>query len=138
MFYTLFTILLATVVQFICGALWYSILFGKLWGQMHGFDKLSKKVQQEMMSQMGPFYGLQFLVTLLSTIVLAVLISNVTSQLSVFMLAALLWLGFIVPAQVGAVIFGGTESKWVTTKIAIQAGSSLLCLEAAAVVFYFL
>lgn len=125
-------ILGASVVQFMCGAVWYSLLFGKLWGKIHGFEKLPKEVQQKMMKEMGPYYGVQFLVTVLMTLVLALLISVLPKDWSAFKLAGLLWLGFVVPTQVSAVIFGGTEGKWVVKKIAVQAGAALLCLEVGA------
>ena len=51
-------------------------------------------------------------------------------------MAGFFWLGFVVPAQVSAVIFGGTEPKWVVTKLAIMSAASLLCLEAAAAVLH--
>lgn len=128
----------ATIIQFIIGALWYSVLFGKLWGQIHGFDKLSKEVQQKMMKQMGPFYGLQLVVTIITSIVLTMFISSV-AELGVsnpYLLAAMVWIGFVVPTQVSAVIFGGTESKWIFKKIAVQSGASFACLEAAAAVIH--
>jgi len=131
------TILIATVVQFICGAAWYTAL-GKTWGEIHGFDKLSKEVQQEMMKKMGPLYGLQFLVTLLTSYVMMLFLASLSSEWHAFGMAGFLWLGLVLPTQISAVIFGGTESKWIVKKIAIQAGGSLLCLQAAAAVFYFL
>lgn len=129
-------ILVATVAQFVVGAVWYSALFGKLWGKIHGFDKLPKDVQQKMMKEMGPFYGLQAIVTLITSIVLALILTDAPQDWNAFLIAFLVWLGFVVPTQVSAVIFGGTESKWIVQKIAVQAGASLACLEAAAVVFY--
>ncbi len=129
-------IILAAVAQFVVGAVWYSALFGKLWGRIHGFDKLSKETQQEMMSKMGPFYGIQAFVTLITAIVFWLFV-NYTGW-NPFGLAAFFWLGFVVPAQVSAVIFGGTEPKWLVKKIAVQSGASLACLLAAAVVFHFL
>ncbi len=129
-------ILLATVVQFIIGAIWYSVLFGKLWGKIHGFDKLPKEVQQQMMKAMGPFYGLQALMTLLTSFVLAIFITYLPDW-NPYAMAGFFWIGFIVPAQVSAVIFGGTEGKWILKKIAVQAGAALLCLEAAAAIIYF-
>jgi len=125
-------VLLATVLQFVCGAVWYSVFFGKLWGQIHGFDKLSKETQQKMMSKMGPFYGIQFLVTLVTSFVLAIFITYLPQDWNVYGLAGFFWLGFVVPAQVSGVIFGGTESKWMVKKIAVQTGASLLCLLSAA------
>ncbi|MBI2465168.1 DUF1761 domain-containing protein [Candidatus Shapirobacteria bacterium] len=124
-------VLLATILQFIWGAVWYSAFFGKLWGKMHGFDKLSKEVQEKMMKEMGPIYGVQFLVTLVTTVVLAIFIAYQPSW-NAYAMAGFFWIGFVVPTQVSGVIFGGTEGKWVTTKIAIQAGAALGCLEIAA------
>lgn len=130
-----FAIIVATVVQFIIGAIWYSLIFGKLWGRIHRFDKLPKEVQQKMIKEMGP-YALQAFVTLITTIALAIFVANVPFGFNVYTTAALLWIGFIVPAQVSAVIFGGTDKKWIVKKIAVQAGAALLCLEAAAFVLH--
>ncbi|MDE2588970.1 MAG: DUF1761 domain-containing protein [Patescibacteria group bacterium] len=130
------TIFLATVVQFAIGAVWYSALFGKLWGKIHGFDKLPKAVQKKMMQAMGPFYGLQALVTLITSGVLYLFIVYQPTW-NAYAMAAFFWIGFVVPAQVSNVIFGGTQGKWIFKKIAVQAGASLLCLEAAVVVILY-
>lgn len=130
-------VLVATVLQFFVGFIWYGPIFGKLWGQIHGFDKLSKEVQQKMMKEMGPFYGVQFGVTLVQTLVLALFIAVLPEGWNPYGLAGLLWLGFVVPTQVSSVIFGGTEGKWIVKKIAVQAGAALLCLEVAAAVIHF-
>lgn len=130
-------IVIATVLQFVVGAIWYSALFGKLWGQIHGFDKISKEVQQEMMKKMGPLYGVQFFITLVSTYVLKLLLPSSSVGISVYGMAGLVWLGFILPTQISAVIFGGTDSKWIVKKIAIQAGASLACIMVAAAVLSF-
>src|SRR5258708_1872835 len=121
-------IVIAAVVQFIIGAVWYSLLFGKLWGRMHGFDKLPKAVQQKMMKEVGPFYGLQALITLITTFVLALFITYLPAW-NAFAMAGFFWIGFVVPTQVSAVIFGGTPAKWVVKKIAVQAGASFLFLQ---------
>jgi hypothetical protein len=126
-------VIVATVVQFAIGAIWYSVFFGKLWGKIHGFDKLPKETQQKMMREMGPFYGLQAVVTLITAFVLTIFITYLP-QWNAYVLAGLFWIGFVVPTQVSAVIFGGTDGKWILPKIAVQAGASLLCLEAAAAV----
>lgn len=127
-------ILLATFLQFVCGAIWYTAFFGKLWGKIHGFDKLPKEKQQEMMKGMGPIYGVQLLVTLIMTFVLAIFIEMLPQNWNAYGMAGFFWLGFILPAQVSSVLFGGTESKWIVKKIAIQSFSSLICLEVAALV----
>lgn len=126
-------ILVATVAQFAAGFLWYGALFGKQWGRIHGFDKLSKEKQQEMMKKMGPFYALQLFVTLITTVVLSIFITNLPGW-NPYGMAFFFWLGFTMPAQVGAVIFGGTEGKWMFEKIAISIGGSLVFLEIAATI----
>ena len=128
-------ILIATIVEFAIGAVWYSFLFGKLWGKIHGFDKLTKEVQQKMMKEMGPYYGLQFIVTVITTVVLAFLLVSLP-DLNPHLLAAYVWIGFVVPTQVSAVVFGGTERKWIVKKILVMAGASFLCLEAGALVLH--
>lgn len=130
-------IIIATVIDFIIGALWYSLLFGKLWGRIHGFDKLPKAVQEKMMKAMGPFYALQAVMTLVTAVVLAIFIAYQPTW-NAYAMAAFFWVGFVVPTQISAVIFGGTESKWIVKKIAVQAGASLLCLEAAALILHLL
>lgn len=124
----------ATVVQFLLGFIWYGPLFGKMWGKIHGFDKLSKETQKKMMSEMGPYYALQLVVTIISSIVLTIFITMLPQDWNHYGLAFFFWIGFTVPAQVSAVLFGGTDNKWIAKKIALQAFGSLVCLVAAAAV----
>lgn len=131
-------IVIATILQFIVGAVWYTAIFGKLWGKMHNFDQYSKEEQQQMMKKMGPFYVLQFVVTFVTTWVLALIISNLSSEWNAFGAAGWLWLGFVLPTQMSAVVFGGTEARWMVKKIAVASGGSLACLMVAAAVLYFI
>ncbi len=126
-------IVIAVIAQFIVGAVWYGPIFGKLWGKIHGFDKLSKEVQEKMMKEMGPYYGLQLLVTIITTFVLAIFITSLPGW-NPYAMAGLFWLGFVIPAQVSAVIFGGTDRKWIAKKIIVQAVGSLACLMVAAAI----
>lgn len=129
-------ILLAVAAQFGVGFVWYGPLFGKLWGKIHGFDKLSKETQDKMMKEMGPYYGLQLLVTAITTVVLAIFITNLSGW-NPYGMAFFFWLGFVVPAQVSSVIFSNTPKEWMFTKIGLQAGAALVCYEAAAAILYY-
>ncbi len=133
----LLTILLATVAKFAAEAIWYTPLFGDLWGRIHGFDKLSKKEQQAMMSKMPLIFAAQFAFTLMTSVALAVF-SMMFPSSSLFLIAFWIWLGFTVPAQVSTVLFGGTESKWIVTKSAVLAGGSLVGILAATAVVTFM
>jgi hypothetical protein len=127
----LVAVLVATIVMFAVGGFWYMVPFSKAWGKIHGFDKLSKKEQKELQSQVGPLYGVQIVVTFISAWALAYFLAalpdtpwNIT--------AFFLWLGFIVPTEVSSVLFGGTENKWIVKKILISIGGSLTCTLAGA------
>lgn len=131
-------VFVAAVVQFIVGGIWYMPLFGKKWGQIHGFDQVTPERQKEMMKEMGPMLVVQFLLGLLTSAVLGLFYASLPSEWHAFGMAGFFWLGFMFPTNVSAVIFGGTNPKWVKAKIAISAGGSLACMMAAAAVFHFM
>lgn len=122
----LVAVLVAAVAMFLVGGFWYMVPFGRAWGEIHGFDKLSKKEQKEMQAKVAPLYGAQMVVTIISAWVLAFFLAALPNT-AWYVVAFALWLGFIVPTEVSAVIFGGTEPKWVVSKIAISIGGSLAC-----------
>ena len=128
-------VLAATAVMFAVGAIWYMPIFGKVWGQIHGFDKLDKKTQDAMRAKMGPYYAVQMVVTTISAFVLAKLILMLPAE-SPYKLAAMVWFGFVMPAQVSGVIFGSSQIKWFGRKIAIMITESLAHLLAAAWVIH--
>ncbi len=126
-------VVVASVAMFSVGALWYMFVFAKQWGEMFDFDKLSKEKQKEMQAQMGPYYALQMVVTAVTAFVLA-LFAALLPEESPYMLVFWLWLGFVVPTQASAVIFGGVDAKWIPRRIGIMAGGSLAPLMVAAFV----
>ncbi len=129
-----FAVLIASVLQFIFGAIWYTPIFGKAWGKIHGFDAYSKDEQARMMKDMWrPLLG-QFLVTILTTSVLALFKAQFPGTWHAFGIAGFAWLGFVLPTQISAVLFGGTRPGMVLKKIVIMAGGSLGCLMIAAAV----
>ena len=123
--------LVSTAVMFAVGAVWYMLPFGKIWGKIHGFDKLSKKEQKEMQAKMGPWYGAQLAFTFISSTVLTgmlIQMPNVSPYRIVFMT----WLGFVLPTTAGNMIFGGSPEGYVWHKIAISGGEVLVRLTIAA------
>ena len=126
-----FAVVIATIAMFAVGALWYMVLFSKQWLKMHDMDKVTDKELKEMSAKMGPFYGLQLSMTIVSAFVLAYLMT-LLPNVSPLMLAFIVWVGFVLPADVSSVIFGGTKSKDMLPKIMIQAGEALVRLLLAA------
>src|SRR5574343_23259 len=101
-------IVIAAITQFILGAVWYSpLLFGNRWMQIMEATHFSKEELQKMQKAMGPFYALQFLLTLFSTFALVNLAA--VTPFSLYHIAFWVWLGFIVPTQIAGVIWGNTK-----------------------------
>ena len=121
-------VLVAAVAQFIFGAIWYMPIFGKVWGKIHGFDKATPEEQKVMTKKMAPLLVAQFVFTIVTSVVFALLMNGLPSDWNVYGLAGFFWLGFIVPTQVSAVLFGGTNPNWFIQKILIMAFGSLGCM----------
>lgn len=129
-------ILLATLVQFLLGALWYSpLLFGKVWMEIMECANLSKEELQKMQKEMTPFYVLQFLLTLIFTSILAfdLYYAQVASLgLSPYVIAGGIWFGFIVPTQISGVVWANTKKKYWLKQILIMTSYQLVGILSAA------
>ena len=123
--------LAAGAVMFLIGSFWYMALFAKQWGEMFGYDKMSKKEQAEARKGMGTQMAVQVVITFMSAFALAKLMALAPSYSS-YKMAFVVWLGFATPVAVSSVIFGGVESKWVKRRIGIMISESLVHLLAAA------
>lgn len=126
-------VLIATIADFVIGAIWYMPIFGNLWGKIHGFDKLSKKEQEEARKGMAPLLAVQMVITFITVLVLAKL-QILLPAYSLYSMAFLVWIGFVLPTQIAAIIFGGTDEKWFVQKALIMATGSFICLQAAAAI----
>lgn len=124
-------VIVATLVMFAVGAVWYMVLFAKKWAKMHGMDILSDKEMKEASAKMAPFYGVQLLMTLISAFVLAHFIV-LNPSVAYYKIAFWVWLGFSLPTIVSGVIFGGTKGEYILSKLLIQAGEALVRLMVAA------
>jgi hypothetical protein len=107
-------IILAVIAFMALGFLWYSpILFGKPWMKLKGYTKESIKKEQ---AQMGKWYLVSTIVAIITAFVLSHVISlsmhyyTYTPVMTGITSAFWMWLGFVMPTQVTATIFG--DKKW--------------------------
>lgn len=120
----LMAVIVAALAMFAVGGVWYGVVFGKTWGKIHGFDKLSAKKQKEMQSQMAlPYLG-QLVVAFLTAWALAYFM-NALPELSIWTLAFWVWLGFMMPTTYGVIAFGGAPEGKATVKFFISAAGLL-------------
>lgn len=87
-------ILVTAVVIFIIGALWYTVLFGKLWLAAHGY---TPEQLEGMKTRMGMTYGLSFLCYLVLAAVMDLLVlrMEITEAVGGVKLGLICWLGFV-------------------------------------------
>lgn len=98
-------ILLAGLAGFAIGALWYGPLFGKKWMRLSGITK--EQVEKAKKSGRMPFLFLSALfLAILMAWVLSIFIEGMALQAALGA-AALLWLGLVVPATLGALLWEG-------------------------------
>jgi hypothetical protein len=126
-------VLVAAAADFVTGGIWYMAIFSTIWGKIHGFDKLSKVEQEKARKGMWPFLILQLVITIVTVWSIAKF-HLLLEDYSIYTLALIAWVGFVVPTQIAAVVFGGTDPKWIVKKSLIMAGGSLVCIEIAALI----
>jgi uncharacterized membrane protein len=131
MFHFSFKVLLATFIAFMVAGIWYTPIFGKFWGKIHGMpEKPTEAQKKQMQKEMLPLMIAQFLLTFLMFSVFCKL--KALSGIDTYKLAVMCWLGFLVPADVSSILFGGTKKEYRVAKIGIAMGGSLLPLLAGA------
>ncbi len=113
-------VLVAAIVAYAIGALWYSpVLFGKIWMQL-------SKVKMKKNQNKGLMYFLGFLTTLITAYVLAMFLGmlNVVDITGGLTIAFWVWLGFLATTMLGGVLW---ENKPVKLYI-LNAAHSLVSL----------
>lgn len=127
-------VLLAGVVSMALGFLWYSpMVLGKQWMEEKGYTQESLKKAQ---AAMGKLYGVSFVMSLITAYVLSHVMTLSQNFLQYSTLqtglttAFWMWLGFMMPVQLTATIFG--SKKW--KLLGIDTGYQLVSLMAMAVV----
>lgn len=127
-------VLAAGIVSMVIGFLWYSpMILGKPWMKEKGISAETLKKEQK---EMGKWYGVSFVVSLIMAYVLSHVMTMAMnffhySQLSTGLSSAFwMWLGFIMPVQLTATIFGSKNFKL----FGIDTGYQLVSIMAMGVV----
>ena len=102
----------SAIAAMVIGSIWYGPLFGKTFQKEMGMDTWSPERQAEEKKKMGKLYFMQLVASLVMFYVLALFIGkeggmSIGSGVSV---ALWVWIGFVVPTQLGNAIWGGKMS----------------------------
>jgi len=107
----IWAVIVTTLIAYVIGALWYSLLFQKQWMEITGSLNKSKEEMKRMQKE----------VTFLEAYVLAWFIGNV-QNISGIDTALLIFAGFVLPTLMSAVIWTGTPKRLMRKQILIQLG----------------
>jgi len=112
-------VLVAAVASMALGFLWYGPLFGKTWAQLMGFDK-KKMAEAKKKGMPKQTWVLMVAGTLVTSYVLAHFVDylDATNVAGALQAGFWLWLGFIVPVQLGMVLWEGKPWKLYVINVA--------------------
>lgn len=126
------SIFLGAVAIFIFGAVWFTVIFGRTWAKLMGFDA-SQNGQGEKMSMVKPLI-MNFLVNILIVYSVNYLSPLPESLLNFFQILFIVWLGFSFPIFANAAIWERKTWKLVF----INSAQSLIALLIAGTVVYYM
>jgi len=123
------SVLVAAIVSFVVGWVWYGPLFGKTWKNLMGF---TDEVMMSMKMKAGTAMVTGFISALVTSYVLAhfVVLLNLTTVEEACQLAFWLWLGFVATVMLGSVLWEGKSMKL----FVLNAAENLVALVLAAVI----
>ena len=125
-------VFVAAIVSMVIGSIWYGPLFGKVFMREMCMDKMTPEQMAEAKKGMWKSYVLQFVASLVMFYVLARFM-GMLGALSVnagLMVAFWVWIGFVVPVQLGQALWGGKmKIFW------LSAGNMLVTLLAVGAIF---
>ena len=119
-------VLVSAVAAMVIGFFWYSpILFATPWTRLMGFDPNDKAKLAEIRKGASKMYGLSFVASLVSAVVLAKIIDIATVVTIPYgmKIAFAVWLGFVTTVQLTGALFG----KQPTKLYLINTGYQLVC-----------
>ncbi len=127
-------IIVSSIVMFVVGALWFTVLFGKVWSRL--MNRTPEAMENYKAQGMGPKMVIMFVLNIVSSIVLSHIISQfavITAMQYVFFIIVI-WLGFTLPSLVNTYLWEGKSMKLVL----INAGGSLAAFIAGSIAIYLL
>jgi hypothetical protein len=122
-------ILVAVVVNFVLGFIWFTPLFGKAWGKEMGYDSNLKPDNKVMIKGMvfmvvGNFLFAWVLAHNIAAWLFVPGVKEMSPLTNGLMSAFFTWLGFYFPGQLGATVW--EKKSW--KLFAINSGYSLISL----------
>ena len=126
-----------SVLQIFIGSIWYGYMFGKFWMRIMGSSHMTKEEIKKAQKEMMPMYFVQFFMSLIMNVALYTAVKMNSDGLLIddICAAIVLWIGFVLPIQVGEVIWSGLSNSDKVKKLAVSSSQQLLTMIIAAAIF---
>jgi len=100
----------AAIVAFVIGGLWYGPLFGKTWMKLSG---VTMKKTKEGKKKASKSMVIGFILTAVTAFALSCILAHTQAgtMAEALQVAFVLWLGFMMPVEAGSVIWEGKPFK---------------------------
>lgn len=118
---SIWSILVMTLITLIWGAIWYGPIFGKKWGKMLGYSKLSQKETALIKNEMWKSLLWELSMALTFYIALAYIITITPHHPSIF-ITLIIWLGLVVPVTASSVLWWWVQRNQIVPRILIMIG----------------
>jgi hypothetical protein len=126
------SIIVGAIVMFVIGAVWFTVLFGKIWSRL--MNRTPEQMAKQKADGMGGKMVVMFILNLISASVLHYLLP-ITMALSIgefLTIMVIIWLGFTLPSLANTYLWEGKSTKFVL----INAGGSLAAFIGGAVTVF--
>lgn len=119
---------LGVLVSIILGSIWFGPLFGKKWMSLMGIDPNDTKKIEEGKKHMWKLYLIQMIASVMTVATLSVVVNTFDSftKGEVVKTSLMLWLGFVVPSEIGSVLWSGKTFKQMRKIFLLNAGYGLI------------
>ncbi len=118
------SVLVGVVVSIVLGSLWFGPIFGKKWMELMGVDPNDTAKIQEGKKHMWKMYIIQMIASAMTVATLSIVVLHFDTFTikETIGTSLLVWIGFIVPTEVGAVLWSGKSFKHMRETFLINLG----------------
>jgi hypothetical protein len=106
-------VIVGVIVSVVLGSVWYGLLFGKKWAALMGMDMSDSVKVAEAKKGMWKMYAIQMIASAVTVSVLSVVLLKFDNFTTSEMIGSslLMWFGFVLPTEIGTVLWGNKSKK---------------------------
>jgi hypothetical protein len=121
-------VVVGVIMSIVLGSIWYGPIFGKKWAALMGMDMNDPVKVAEAKKGMWKMYVIQMIASLVTVSVLSIVLLKFDNFTTGEMVCSslLMWFGFVLPTEVGAVLWGNKSKKDAINILMINAGYGLV------------